>query len=45
MESGQHLQYRQTLVPKEGLKKISDNLVRLYNSIKLYDLVDYRYGI
>ena len=45
MESGRPLQDGQTLVPKEGLRKMSDDLVRLCDSIKPYELVDYRHGV
>ncbi|KAK3899542.1 hypothetical protein C8A05DRAFT_18030 [Staphylotrichum tortipilum] len=38
MESGLQLQYGQTLVPEEGLKKIRDDLARLCDSIKQYNL-------
>jgi len=45
MESGQQLQYGQTLIPTEGLKKMSDGLLRLCDSIEPYKLVGYRYGV
>ncbi|KAK3325310.1 hypothetical protein B0H66DRAFT_118426 [Apodospora peruviana] len=45
MEAGQQPQRSQTLISKDGLEKMGNELVKLCDSVERHGLVDYQYGV
>ncbi len=45
VESGQQLQRSQSLITKDGLEKMGEELVKLCDGVERHGLVDYQYGV
>jgi hypothetical protein len=45
MESGQQLEWGQTLILREGLQNMAKELVGLCDNIERHGLIDYQYGV